>query len=258
MATILVVDDEKPILELLRFNLEREGYEVLTAEDGPTAIDMARKLRPHLIILDVMLPGQDGLTVCRILHGDAHTRDIPIIMLSARGEEVDRIVGLEVGADDYVAKPFSPRELVARVKARLRRLPRETTEERSTTGVLNFGRLVIDEENCAVLVDGIKLDFTRREFELLRFLARNPGRVFTREYLLERIWDYGYRGDSRTVDVHICHIRQKLEQFAGLPQYIATVRGVGYRFDATPRPGEVEGPWTAPHDRTPVDNSLPR
>jgi two-component system alkaline phosphatase synthesis response regulator PhoP len=243
MATILVVDDEKPILELLRFNLEREGYEVLTAEDGPTAIEMARKFRPHLIILDVMLPGQDGLTVCRILHGDPRTREIPIIMLSARGEEVDRIVGLEVGADDYVAKPFSPRELVARVKARLRRLPRETpAEEESGAGIMSFGRLVIDEENFAVFVDGIKQDFTRKEFELLRFLARNPGRVFTREYLLERVWDYGYKGDSRTVDVHICRIRQKLEQMAGLPQYITTVRGVGYRFDAVARQGETGGP----------------
>lgn len=234
MPKILIVDDEKNILELVRFNLEREGYQVLTAMDGDTALAMARRELPDLIVLDVMLPGANGLDVCRVLNEDSATKNIPIIMLSARAEEVDRVLGLEMGADDYVIKPFSPRELAARVKARLRRTrPEEGAAEESAGGEarLSAGKLVIDEDRYAVYAEGRKVELTPKEFELLRFLARQPGRVYTREYLLEQVWGYDYAGDSRTVDVHIRHIRQKLEEVlpegAGL---VETVRGVGYRF----------------------------
>lgn len=233
MLKVLVVDDEEHILELIRFNLERESFHVLTAGDGNQALEMVRSENPDLVILDVMLPGQDGLSVCRSLRQDENTRSIPIIMLSARVEELDRILGLEMGADDYVTKPFSPRELVARVKARLRRSHYETEVKPSTRqrgGRIVHGRLVIDQERFMVSVDGIKQDLTPKEFEVLRFLASEPGKVFSRDYLLEQIWGYDYAGDSRTVDVHIRHIRQKLEQIPDAPQYIETVRGVGYRF----------------------------
>ncbi|OAT81787.1 response regulator transcription factor [Desulfotomaculum copahuensis] len=237
MSKILVVDDEENIIELVRFNLEREGYQVLVARDGNGALVLARAEIPDLILLDIMLPGQDGLSVCRALQQDGQTRKIPVIMLSARGEELDKVLGLEMGADDYVTKPFSPRELLARVKARLRR-----SEPGAGAGLIRaeqggrivHGRLVIDQERFLVTLDGIKQELTPKEFELLRFLARQPGKVFSREYLLEQIWGYDYVGDSRTVDVHIRHIRQKLEQVPGAPQYIETVRGVGYRFQEVP------------------------
>ncbi|WP_027717350.1 response regulator transcription factor [Desulfovirgula thermocuniculi] len=232
MAKILVVDDEEHIVELIRFNLEREGYQVIAARDGHGALELARSQLPDLIVLDIMLPGQDGLAVCRALQQDEHTRQIPIIMVSARGEEVDRVLGLEMGADDYLTKPFSPRELVARVKARLRRASGGKKER--SAGKLVRGRLVIDQERFMVTVDGIRQDLTPKEFELLRLLASEPGKVFTREYLLEQIWGYDYTGDSRTVDVHIRHIRQKFEQLPGSPQFIETVRGVGYRFREVP------------------------
>jgi len=228
VARILVVDDEPSILKLIRVNLERDGYEVETAADGKTALELAGRLRPDLVLLDVMLPGLDGISVCRTLRNEPATRNIPIIMLSARGEEVDRVLGLEMGADDYITKPFSPRELLARIKARLRR--NQPEEEAAGAGRLQLGRLVIDQERYVVLLDGVKQDLTRKEFELLRFLARARGRVFTREYLLEQIWGYDFAGDSRTVDVHIRHLRQKLERLPGAPRYIETVRGVGYRF----------------------------
>lgn len=234
MPRILVVDDERNILELIRFNLEQEGYQVITALDGALGLELARTGSPDLIVLDVMLPGKDGLAVCRDLHQYQETRDIPIIMLSARGEELDRVLGLEMGADDYVTKPFSPRELVARIKARLRRARPESPEERegvcAEEGRLCFGRLVIDEGRFTVYLDETKQDLTPKEFELLRFLARRPGKVFSREFLLEQVWGYDYAGDSRTVDVHIRHIRQKLESMPDTSQCIETVRGVGYRF----------------------------
>ncbi|HPU36032.1 MAG TPA: response regulator transcription factor, partial [Bacillota bacterium] len=212
MPRILVVDDEKNILELVRFNLEREGYEVLTCLDGARALELARSEKPDLIVLDVMLPEISGLEVCRELHQDPATRKIPIIMLSARADELDRVLGLEMGADDYVTKPFSPRELVARVKARLRRSPKGGSgAEEALASRLDYGRMVIDEDRFAVYIDGEKQDFTPKEFELIRFLARHPGKVFSREQLLEQVWGYDYAGDSRTVDVHIRHIRHKLE-----------------------------------------------
>lgn len=232
MSKILVVDDEKNILELVRFNLEREGYQVLTALDGAVAIELARKEKPDLIVLDVMLPGMNGLEVCRELNREPSTSGIPIIMLSARAEELDRVLGLEMGADDYVTKPFSPRELAARIKARLRRFRPEDNQEieQAPPARMEFGRLVIDEERFSVFVDGIKQEFTPKEFELLRFMARQPGKVFSRDYLLEQVWGYDYAGDSRTVDVHVRHIRQKLECLPESDQPIETVRGVGYRF----------------------------
>lgn len=229
MDRILVVDDEPSILELIRVNLEREGFGVDTASDGPAALEAARHGQPDLILLDVMLPGLDGLAVCRALHNDSVTRDIPIIMLSARGDELDKVLGLEMGADDYITKPFSPRELLARIKARLRRKSEGAAIAREPAK-LRSGRLVIDQDRYVVLLDGEKQDLTRKEFDLLHFLAREPGHVFTRDYLLEQVWGYDFTGDSRTVDVHIRHLRQKLERLPGAPRYIETVRGVGYRF----------------------------
>ncbi|MCG9968329.1 response regulator transcription factor [Pelotomaculum terephthalicicum JT] len=232
MPVIMIVDDEKNILELVRFNLEREGYRVISAVDGAQCLELARTQAPDLIVLDVMLPEIDGLEVCRELRKNNQTRNIPIIMLSAKAEELDRVLGLEIGADDYVTKPFSPRELVARIKARLRnvRFEKERGKESTKKNLMDFGRLVIDEDRFDVYIDGLKQDFTLKEFELLRFMARRPGKVFSREQLLESVWGYDYVGDSRTVDVHIRHIRQKLEQLPGGARLVETVRGVGYRF----------------------------
>ncbi len=231
MYRILVVDDEQNILELIRYNLEKEGYGVLLASDGNGAVETALRERPDLILLDVMLPNLDGLSACRILRQNEATRRIPIIMISARGEELDKVLGLELGADDYVTKPFSTRELLARIKARLRRQDEESDPPvKKDSGVIVHGQLAIDQSRFLVTVDGVRQDLTPKEFELLRFLAAEPGKVFSRDYLLEKIWGYDYTCDSRTVDVHIRHIRQKFEQIPGCPQFIETVRGVGYRF----------------------------
>lgn len=231
MYRVLVVDDEQHILELIRYNLEKEGYGVLLATDGNTAVDLAQREKPDLILLDVMLPNFDGLSTCRVLRQNDATRKIPIIMISARGEELDKVLGLEMGADDYVTKPFSTRELLARIKARLRRQQEENEATVKNAGdVIVHGKLMIDQSRFLVAVDGVRQDLTPKEFELLRFLAMEPGKVFSREYLLEKIWGYDYTGDSRTVDVHIRHIRQKFEQIPDCPQFIETVRGVGYRF----------------------------
>jgi two-component system alkaline phosphatase synthesis response regulator PhoP len=232
MSKILVVYDEKNILELVRFNLEREGHQVLTSLDGATALKLAHNEIPDIIILDVMLPEMDGLEVCRELRYDPVTKDIPILMLSAKTDELDRVLGLEMGADDYITKPFSPRELVARINARLRRTQRGEgkTGEAQTERRMDYGRMLIDEERFAVYFDGVKQEFTFKEFELIRFLARSPGKVFSRDQLLEQVWGYDYTGDSRTVDVHIRHIRQKINQIEQGDQIIETVRGVGYRF----------------------------
>ncbi|WP_031513466.1 winged helix-turn-helix domain-containing protein [Desulfofalx alkaliphila] len=228
---ILVVDDEEHIIELVKFNLEREGYRVITTGNGDRALELARQEKPDLVVLDIMLPGTDGLTVCRTLNSDPETKVIPVILLSARAEEFDRVLGLEMGADDYIVKPFSPRELVARVKARLRRQAEYATDKKDIyTNKLHIGGMTIDEDRFVVSVNDTKLELTPKEFELTRFLARHPGKVFTRDFLLERIWGYDYTGDSRTVDVHIRYIRKKLEQVPGNPQLIETVRGVGYRF----------------------------
>jgi two-component system, OmpR family, alkaline phosphatase synthesis response regulator PhoP len=229
-SKILVVDDEQHILELVEFNLNKEGYEIITAADGEKAIELAQKEKPDLIVLDIMLPKIDGLSVCRSLYADNNTNNIPILMLTARGEVLDKVLGLEMGADDYMTKPFSPRELVARVKAILRRTGKSTAEKNNKGAKkIYLGEVAIDAERFTVTLEGKKLDFTPKEFELLRILASSPGKVFTREFLLENIWGYDFYGDTRTVDVHIRHIRQKIEPTPDSPKYIETIRGVGYK-----------------------------
>lgn len=226
MPTILVVDDEEHIQELLRFNLEKEGYKVQTARDGTEALAQLDKDKPDLVVLDVMLPGMDGLEVCRQLRQTPKYRDLPVIMLTAKGEEIDKVLGLELGADDYMTKPFSPRELLARIRARLRRIK---SGEQEIAPIVRRD-LVMDLTRFEVTVRGETTELTPKEFELLRVLAAHPGKVFSRDELLERIWGYEYAGDTRTVDVHVRHLRQKIELDPSNPEYIDTLRGIGYRF----------------------------
>lgn len=226
---ILVVDDEENIVELVKFNLENEGYQVFVTYDGQTALDKLQKEDIDLLILDLMLPEIGGLDICRQIRNDDELSDLPIIMLTAKEKEVDRILGLELGADDYVTKPFSPRELVARVKAILRRT--SSSEQKTDRDCIELGEIVIDLNKYEVLLDGKQVNFTPKEFELLMLLAKNAGKVLTRNFLLKEIWGYGYDGDTRTVDVHIRRTRQKLNNnLAEDVEYIETVRGVGYRF----------------------------
>mgnify|MGYP000468393854 CR=1 FL=1 len=222
---ILVVDDEQSIRELLEFNLKKNGYETLTAADGLEALQKAEGT--DLILLDLMLPEIDGIEVCRRLKTAARTADIPIIMLTAKAEEVDRIIGLEMGADDYVAKPFSMRELMARIKAVLRR---SSSSDRNNSNVLVIGRLKIDFASYQVWLADASVPLTPKEFDLLKLLVTNQGRAFSRDELLERVWGYEYYGDTRTVDVHIRHLRSKLAADEALSNAIETVRGVGYLF----------------------------
>ena len=226
MPTILVVDDEEPIQELLKFNLEKDGYQVRVAKDGPEALNSVEKEQPDLLVLDLMLPGMDGLEVCRRLRQNTKYQQLPIIMLTARGEEIDKVLGLELGADDYMTKPFSPRELSARIKARLRRLVVQDDSE----SVITRGELRIDLTSFRVLIRGEETELTPKEFELLRVFAAHPGKVYSRDELLERIWGYEYRGDTRTVDVHVRHLRLKIEKDPSNPEYIETLRGIGYLF----------------------------
>lgn len=221
--TILAVDDEVHILELISFNLKAAGYHVVTALTGEEALKRCEVEKPSLVLLDIMLPGIDGLEVCSRLKGDRTTSNIPIIMLTARGDEVDKILGLELGADDYITKPFSVRELAARVKSLLRRVAPQQESEPQT---LRAGDIMIDITNYEAFKGGEKLSLTLKEFELLKVLVLSRGKVLTRDFLLDRIWGYEYYGETRTVDVHIRHLRQKL----GEEPYIETVRGVGYRF----------------------------
>ncbi len=226
---VLVVEDEENIVEALRYNLEREGYAVLTAMDGENGLELATGSNPDLIILDVMLPRLDGFEVCRILRRDVNT---PILMLTAKGEEVDRIVRLELGADDYVTKPFSMRELLARVRAMLRR-SRMTSETLFSTGVESYtaGDLEVDLSSHTARLGSVTLDLKPREFDLLTLLVSNRGRAITRDQILERLWGYDYIGDTRTVDVHVRWLREKIEAEPGSPKRIITIRGVGYRFE---------------------------
>ncbi|MGE5544782.1 MAG: winged helix-turn-helix domain-containing protein [Bacillota bacterium] len=226
-AKILVVDDEMYIVELVKFNLEKEGFQVIVAHDGMTAIRMIEEEAPDLVILDIMLPIMDGMEVCRMLRQTSRYRNLPIIMLTAKCEEVDTVLGLEMGADDYIKKPFSPREMVARVKARLRARKLLNIEDEKA---LVWKDLVIIPERYEAFIKDKKLDLTPKEFDLLRILASSRGRVMTRETLLEKVWGYEFIGDTRTVDVHIRHLRMKLGDDSSAPQYIETVRGVGYRF----------------------------
>ena len=226
--TALVVDDEPRLRDLVRDYLAREGFRVVTAADGLTAVEAAREHQPDVVVLDLMLPGIDGLEVCRRLRTFS---DAYVIMLTARAEEVDRVVGLEVGADDYLTKPFSPRELVARVRAMLRR-PRQgaATEAVVLVAPRRFGDLLIDEPGHRVTVGDEPVALTPLEFSLLTTLAAYPGRVYTRDQLLEQVWGADYFGDDHVVDVHIGNLRKKLGDEAAAPRYIETVRGVGYRF----------------------------
>lgn len=228
---ILVVEDDEPIRDLISKYLRAEGFNVLTADDGFSALTQARSMQPDLIVLDVMLPGQDGLEVCRRIQQEL---DVYVLMLTARTEEVDKIVGLSVGADDYLTKPFSPRELVARVKAILRRsrtlAPRDRTP--AEKGGLRFEALLINPETREVSRNGQAVELTQREFDLLYALAEQPGRVFNRDQLLERVWGHDFAGIDRVVDVHIGLLRRKLEEDPGNPTLIQTVRGVGYKFAA--------------------------
>jgi DNA-binding response OmpR family regulator len=233
VTRILVVDDETALVELVRSYLEREQYEVLTAGDGRTALELARTAQPDLVVLDVMLPELDGIEVCRQLR---QFSDAYVIMLTARAEEIDKILGLTVGADDYLTKPFSPRELVARVKALLRRphqsaavLQTGSTIHDDTPAPKHWDGLTIDEAQHEVTLQGQPVELTAREFALLLELSRHPGRVFTRPQLLEHVWGDAYY-DEHVVDVHIGNLRKKLEADPAHPQYLETVRGVGYRF----------------------------
>lgn len=223
---VLVVEDDPTLRETLEYNLRYQGYDVIVAADGRRALELARSERPDLIILDVMLPGLDGFEVCRILR---HEMNAPILMLTARDEEIDRVVGLELGADDYVTKPFSMRELMARVKAHLRRERRGESVTRPAE--LRFGDLVIDEARHEVRLRDQPLSLKPKEYELLAFLARNRGIVFSRDTILERVWGWDFVGGSRTVDVHVRWLREKIEPDPAHPTRIVTVRGVGYRFE---------------------------
>ncbi|BDG61821.1 response regulator transcription factor [Caldinitratiruptor microaerophilus] len=222
---ILVVEDERPIADILRFNLEREGYEVEVATGGPEALDKARRLAPDLIILDIMLPGMDGFQVCREVRSFS---SVPILMLTAKEAEIDKVVGLELGADDYVTKPFSPRELLARVRAVLRRTQPQAGGQQPA--VIRGGDLTIDLQSYEVWRGDKRIELSPREFDLLRFLATHPGQVFTREALLRQVWGYDYFGDVRTVDVTVRRLREKIEPNPAQPAYIRTRRGVGYYF----------------------------
>jgi two-component system, OmpR family, response regulator len=229
---ILVVEDDETLNGILKYNLKKEGYNVITAFDGLQAVQTARREKPDLIILDLMLPELDGLEVCRILRKDMI---VPVLMLTAKTEEIDKILGLEIGADDYITKPFSMRELLARVRAVLRRnemVRREITKrEVHESEKIQAGDIEIDLSRHIVQNKGIPIELNPKEFDLLVFLVRNRGQVFNRETLLAKVWGYDYAGDTRTVDVHIRWLRQKIEANSELPLYLVTVRGVGYKFE---------------------------
>lgn len=224
--TILVVDDEQPIVDILKFNLEKEGFSVLTANNGESAVGSALKNNPDLILLDIMLPKMDGFEVCKKIR---ESSDVPIIMITARDEEVDKVLGLELGADDYITKPFSVREMMARVKANMRRFAGETKGEADAVIEIDTDFL-IDTTRYEVTKKGKSLELTLREYELLKFLVTQPNHIFSREALLSSVWGYEYFGDVRTVDVTVRRLREKIEDDSSNPTYILTKRGVGYYF----------------------------
>jgi DNA-binding response OmpR family regulator len=236
LTKILIVDDDKNLLEVIKYNLVNAGYLVVLAEDGTQALEVARQEKPDLILLDVMLPGLNGFEVCRILRSEM---SIPILMVSAKTDEIDKVVGLELGADDYITKPFSIRELVARVRATLRR--RQSTdqptfpnspEENKSHLILRGHDIEIDTVRHQVSLKGAPLNLTPKEFELLSFLMRYKGQVFSREQLMEKVWGYTFEGSKRTVDVHIRWLRQKIEDNPETPKFLVTVIGFGYKFEA--------------------------
>lgn len=222
---ILIVDDESHIRELIKFNLEKNGYKTLQAADGKEGLELAKERRVDLIILDLMIPVMDGFEVCKEIRKDSTIENTPIIMLTAKSEEIDKILGLELGADDYMTKPFSVRELVARVKAQLRRNSSRTEEN-----LFKFGDVSVNLQTREVRKNDEKVELTLKEFEILKLLIKNKGSILTREMLLDRIWGYEYIGETRTVDVHIRHLRQKVENDDKSPMFIQTIRGVGYKF----------------------------
>lgn len=232
---ILVIEDEINIQELLKYNLEKNGYHVIVADNGTEGIEKAQSDTPDLILLDIMLPGLDGLEVCKLLRMDKRTKKVPIFMLTAKSEELDKVLGLELGADDYITKPFSIKELIARIRAAMRRTYEDRTEDEGVENggpVLRVSDIEIDSEKYEVRKSGEKLVLTLKEFELLKMLAENKGKVMTRDFLLDKVWGYDYVGETRTVDVHIRHLRQKLEDGEVGSQLIETIRGVGYRLNS--------------------------
>ncbi|MDM5211360.1 response regulator transcription factor [Peribacillus sp. RS7] len=230
---ILVVDDEQSIVTLLQYNLEQAGYSVITALDGEQGLQAAVDIRPDLVVLDLMLPKMDGLEVCKELR--QQKINIPILMLTAKDDEFDKVLGLELGADDYLTKPFSPREVVARIKAILRRSQFQSNGSDSSQdqedGLLKLGELKVFPERYEAFFDEQQLELTPKEFELLLYLAKNKGRVLTRDQLLSAVWNYDFAGDSRIVDVHISHLREKIEKDTKKPLYIKTIRGLGYKLE---------------------------
>ena len=230
--TILIVEDEQNIVDILSFNLSREGYQTLEALDGPTGLQLALEQNPDLILLDLMLPGMDGFEVCRRVRESGSST--PILMLTAREEEADKVLGLELGADDYITKPFSMRELLARVKANIRRVTMAAPAAApapAAEGLVQRGRVTIDRDRATISKDGRALDLTQREYDLICYLAAQPGKVFSREALMEHVWNYeGYVGDVRAVDVAVRRLREKLEDDPASPRFIVTKRGMGYYF----------------------------
>ena len=226
MAKVLVVDDEKAIVDILKFNLEREGFAVVTASDGEEGIRMFHKEQPDLILLDIMMPKIDGLQACKTIRTESN---VPIIMLTARAEEVDKVLGLEFGADDYVTKPFGVRELIARVKSNIRRTSMDYDHTKNAQ-IIHVSNMTINVDKYEVSKDEVVIDLTVREYELLKFLATQKNQIFTREQLLEKVWGYEYYGDVRTVDVTIRRLREKVEDDPSKPGFILTKRGIGYYF----------------------------
>jgi two-component system OmpR family response regulator len=225
---VLIVEDDVNLLETLKYNLRKESYDVVTAVDGAQALEVARKEKPDLIILDIMLPVLSGYEVCRILRKDT---TVPILMVTAKIEEIDKVVGLEIGADDYMTKPFSMRELLARVRAMLRRVEMTKPQPGSQQPLIKIGDLEIDIARHQVFLKGSQLELSPKEFDLLAFFARNKGFVFSREQLLEKVWGYDYPGDTKTVDVHMRWLRQKIEDDPANPRWLVTVRGSGYKLE---------------------------
>jgi Response regulators consisting of a CheY-like receiver domain and a winged-helix DNA-binding domain len=225
---ILIVDDEHTIVDILKYNLEKNDFETVCAFDGPEGLRLAREDDPDLILLDVMLPGMDGFQVCRTLREEGN--NVPIIMITAREEETDKVFGLELGADDYITKPFSMREVVARVRTNMRRAATKTAPAEDAGDVIRVRELTVDLDRHAVFKNGRELELTQREYELIKFLAQNPGKVISRQELMTEVWQYDYFGDLRAVDVAVRRLREKLEDSPADPSYVITKRGVGYYF----------------------------
>ena len=229
MKKVLIIEDELSILKLLTYNLEQEGYEVESSMNGQEGLDKALSTKYDMILLDLMLPGKDGMEICRELRQER--QEVPIIMLTAKDSEIEKILGLEIGADDYITKPFSPREVIARMKAIFRRYKQSSEEEVEKEELLMVGDIQIYPEKYEVIVRGENIDLTPKEFELLLYLVRRTGRILSREQLLNAIWNYDFSGETRIVDVHISHLREKIEENTKKPEYIITARGFGYKFE---------------------------